>query len=136
VHSIEVLKAWLDPLDIAQVECDGMSRVIGDILTRNKIDHTVMKGILIDHGPELCRSPEKARAIPHYWIELASGHLIDYRARMWMGPEAPHGIFTLLESRFEYRAGMPVFLNPLSIEILSLMSGIDLESFPPFLDRP
>lgn len=133
-HFTAQLQAWLDPLDEAAVECDGMSRIISALLTDSLIEHTVMGGLLIDmhklNDPSV--GHEEGCACTHWWIELPTGHVIDYRARMWMGQEAQHGVFLPDNSHFNYRAHEPVFFSDLGYPILSLMSGLDLESYPQF----
>lgn len=129
------LQSWLDPLNTAHVECDGMSRVISALLARNQVEHTIMAGRLVDLGPNHCRPELPTRSIQHFWIELPSGHLIDYRARMWMGTSAPHGVFLKGEGQFEYRNRTPASLAPLSMRILSIMSGVKLDDYPPLLGQ-
>lgn len=120
------LQTWLDPLDSAFVECDGMTRLITTLLKKNGIEHTVMGGRLIDH------QGENSFEIPHFWIKLPSGHTIDYRARMWVGEEAQHGVFLQSGERFEYAKPQPVVFSPLPAAVLHIMSGVDVESYPAF----
>jgi hypothetical protein len=52
------------------------------------------------------------KAVPiHWWIELADGTTVDYRARMWGGshPHIPHGVF--LQKNFERVAYVGVEQN-------------------------
>lgn len=87
-HFTAQLQSWLDPLDEAAVECDGMSRIISALLTDSLIEHTVMGGLLIDmhklNDPSV--GHEEGCACTHWWIELPTGHVIDYRARMMIRP--------------------------------------------------
>ncbi|WP_274644193.1 hypothetical protein [Pseudomonas serbica] len=117
------LQAWLDPLDAAQVECDGMCRLISAVLSANDIEHEVIGGILSDLDGA---TPE----MTHFWVELPNGYTIDYRARMWMGEEAQHGVFIRSSDRFVYESRGEVVFNYLPNWILQAMSGIDLESYP------
>jgi len=120
------LQTWLDALDSAPLECDGMTRLITTLLKKNGIEHTVMGGRLID------RQNENSLEIPHFWIKLPSGHTIDYRARMWVGEEAQHGVFIKSGERFEYAKPQPVVFSPLPAAVLHIMSGVDVESYPAF----
>lgn len=100
------LQAWLEPLaDISQEECVGMSKVVSHLLHENGIQHVVAGGVLVDvkrlNDPSV--SHEENCAVTHYWIELGFNYVVDFRARMWMGAEAQHGVF-IPEGKFEYRA--------------------------------
>jgi hypothetical protein len=117
------LQAWLDPLDAAPVECDGMCRLISAVLSANDIEHEVIAGILSDRNGA---APE----MTHFWVELPNGYTIDYRARMWMGEEAQHGVFIRSSDRFVYESRGEVVFNYLPNRILQAMSGIDLDSYP------
>ncbi|MBM94311.1 MAG: hypothetical protein CMI09_00440 [Oceanospirillaceae bacterium] len=83
---IQILSDIVD----APVECDGFARLAHSRLTSAGIDHRVMRGVLVS-----CDNPNRGIS-PHFWLELDSGLVIDYRARMWLGPhqEVPHGVFT------------------------------------------
>lgn len=78
--------SWLEALDPAPLECDGMTRAISTLLQRDGLPHRVVVGRLEVAG---------CGVIPlHWWIELPDGRICDLRARMWLGAcEAiPHGI--------------------------------------------
>lgn len=67
-----------------QLECDGTTKVLHYVMNENSIPHKVFIGSVI--GPE--------DNIPlHYWITLSDGSIVDYKAQMWLGPDAPNGIF-------------------------------------------
>lgn len=69
------------------MECDGTSRAVSTCLTALQIEHVIAVGALrLDDGRE-CK--------PHFWVRLSDGHVLDIRARMWLGQDAkvPHGIF-------------------------------------------
>lgn len=129
------IQQWLEPLDgISHLECDGMSRVISHLLDKNDVAHTVNGGLLTDtvrlYDDSVPHHEEVA--VTHWWIELETGHYIDFRARMWMGQTASHGVFMPEPGRFEYRIMDQVGrFNPLPGGILSLMCGIDLRDWPP-----
>lgn len=71
--------------ELTGLECDGLTRVISMILYHSNIPHRIHIGSIKSECGE----------IPHFWISLNDGFLIDYRAKMWMGdkPDVPHGIF-------------------------------------------
>lgn len=86
------LEAALSLYDMAHLECDGLTRVLHTILARENIPHTVWMG----------RLSWADKAVTHFWIKLATGETVDYRARMWLGPQAPHGIFRAEETEAIY----------------------------------
>ena len=131
-HLIERIQAWLDPLDSLPVECDGMTRVIMALLTSNGIEHKVMGGHLTDVSPlqDKVVRPGPLKAYVHWWIELPSGHLIDYRARMWMGDSAQHGVFIKDPTHFDYLHPEQGSLGSYPIQILSFMVERDLTRHP------
>ncbi|MFS1429216.1 hypothetical protein LMH73_019220, partial [Vibrio splendidus] len=78
------IRSLLSEIENAPVECDGFTRLAVTILTKNNIAHTPFTGRVMHHGEQV---------IPyHFWIAV-DDHIIDYRARMWLGDKAPHGIF-------------------------------------------
>lgn len=130
------LQAWLEPLsEAAQVECDGMSRLASHLLHKNGIQHIVAGGLLVDlkrlHDPEV--STDEGCGVTHWWLELGYGYIVDFRARMWMGPEAQHGVFVPDGSRFEYRTERRGMFNPLPEQILDEMAGVGVSEWPPFM---
>lgn len=131
-HVIDRIQAWLEPLDSLPLECDGMTRVITALLSENGIDHKVMGGHLTDvasvrdHASPL----GSLRSCPHWWIELPSGHLIDYRARMWMGEVAQHGVFIKDSTHVDYLNKQEVDMGSLPISVLSIMAMRDLTKHP------
>jgi len=82
---MEKIKTLLEPYIDLPLECDGLTKVLSHILTKNDIEHIVHEGFLT--GPR--------DGIWHTWIELPNGYYVDYRARMWQGESRiiPHGIF-------------------------------------------
>ena len=74
----------LKTIELAPVECDGFCRMASYLLSNAGIEHECFVGEL---------NLEDGRNIPlHYWL-VAQGKHIDYRARMWLGDDAPHGVF-------------------------------------------
>ncbi|MFP5300070.1 hypothetical protein R2R70_02490 [Cobetia sp. SIMBA_158] len=80
-----LLTHLLKPLDGARLECDGMSSVISWGLHEQGVTHRVKSGMIHRGDVSIC----------HVWIELFTGHVIDLRARMWLGDrlDVPHGVF-------------------------------------------
>ncbi|MGO4801014.1 hypothetical protein ACEN2T_17190 [Pseudomonas sp. W22_MBD1_FP4] len=119
---------WLHPLDALPLECDGMTHVIAAILNRTGISYTVFKGVL--HDTSLPLSDSRASVV-HLWIGLPDGAVVDYRARMWFGPDAPHGVFTpSAGSRYQYKSAIPQPNFCLPISLVSAMAEKDLSDFP------
>lgn len=87
-RSLEVgLSHVLGLLDPCDVECDGFVRLATTLLHELGVPHTVRVGRLVGGGVE----------VPlHFWLEVSApdGTLLvaDYRARMWCGSQAPHGV--------------------------------------------
>lgn len=120
-HPIE---QWLSGLDALPLECDGMTRTISTLLERDGIPHTAYCGRLRD-------SSNPAKAVIHWWIELDDGHILDFRARMWMGNDAPHGAFIPdPASRYEYVKVDQLYGITLPLSVLSVMTGTDLSAYP------
>jgi hypothetical protein len=81
----ELMEDYLARYAGLPLECDGLTRVIDFILEKNGIRHKTFAGEI----------SYKDKSIIHYWIQLEDGRIIDYRARMWLGKRAPHGVFKL-----------------------------------------
>lgn len=77
------LDKLLSRYDHMLLECDGLTRVLHYVLDQKEIPHIVYYGLI----------SSKAGSMPHYWIKLKDNRIVDYRARMWFGDQAPHGIF-------------------------------------------
>lgn len=65
------------------LECDGFSRAVHYNLASCGIEHTIMSGTV---------EGQLGHISLHYWIEI-DDMVLDYRLRMWLGKEAPHGYF-------------------------------------------
>lgn len=117
------LTQWLNKLDGAHLECDGMSRCISTVLSKHNVPHVVHQGSL---------AIDLVGNIPvHYWIELESKELIDLRAQMWLGirKEVPHGIFRPFsgiryKSTLQFYPGRFIITEP----IFHILTGIALEN--------
>jgi hypothetical protein len=83
-------------MDSQPLECDGLTRVLVYLLSKEGVEHRAMQGTVWHN--------EKQEGIPmHYWIELDGG-ILDFRARMWLGntPDVPHGFFNPADTPCEY----------------------------------
>lgn len=121
--SHQKLADWLAPLDQLALECDGLSRVVAALLSREGIEHQAHQGTL--HTPQ-------GRIGLHCWVELPDGAIIDFRARMWLGKQAPHGIFHPdKESRYE-RLGALKRIDINNSKIFQFIFGIDIDSYQSF----
>lgn len=78
----EQIEAILAPYDRCPLECDGFTRIASYLLNKHKIAHQTMGGYATWRGKVVS---------PHWWIQVGS-LVVDYRLRMWCGPDAPHGV--------------------------------------------
>lgn len=119
------LHQLLEPYINAPVECDGFTRLAHTALVHAGIEHACMCGRLVSVD-DTTESPI------HFWIELADGRLIDYRARMWLGenPTVPNGVFNANEfAGWKYlgeQIDLPT-LSPVLVEILLWAPAIQCE---------
>lgn len=82
----ELLYELTSHVDAKQLEADGATRLVHLALFRAHMPHKVMAGAVANGAGEVL--------IPtHFWV-ATMGQIIDYRARMWAGPDAPHGVFS------------------------------------------
>lgn len=80
------LEKLLAPYIKDKLECDGQSKVISYILTKNGIYHKLYDGELVDK--------ESGEGIYHQWIEIHDNLIIDYKAKMWFpNSDCWYGIF-------------------------------------------
>lgn len=80
--------ALLTALDALPLECDGLTRVISALLQREGVQHEIRIGSV-----KMLYAGGESTIPYHMWIRLPEGRYIDLRARMWLGIEAPHGVF-------------------------------------------
>ena len=92
--TIKLIETILSPYDALQgLECDGFTRVADYLLVQAKVPHICFMGKVSFKGDE----------IPfHMWIKVDGYIYVDYRLRMWFGPDAPHGVFKDLSSDVVY----------------------------------
>ena len=117
-HELHLILRSLDERCI-MLECDGLTRIISYILQMAKVDHLVEIGAL---------HTETVGEIPHFWIKLHDGYIIDYRARMWLGnnPKVPHGVFQSDDYQGEYTL-LPEDVSAAG-KLLAMIEGIECES--------
>jgi len=72
-------------VDDYNVECDGASRLVHLFLNRKGVSHTCYCGHIEKINGDILFNP-------HFWT-VAGDFIVDYRARMWLGPQAQHGVF-------------------------------------------
>lgn len=93
----EELQILLSPLDDAPLDCDGVTYAVSFVLAEAGIPHYCYKGY-VTH-------PETGDVIvPHLWVELDGGIVVDYRLRMWLGDKdsIPHGVFSRTTEDIEF----------------------------------
>lgn len=115
------LALLFDPLQHADVECDGFSRVVYSILTERGHRPIIKAGELTIRG---------ANVRPHLWVEVY-GWTIDYQARRWLGhePWVPHGVFRAPETEAIYEgAAIEAKVIPEPVRRLMMMSYADFVS--------
>ena len=120
VVSHQKLADWLAPLDQLALECDGLSRVVAALLSREGIEYQAHQGTL--------QTPQ-GRIGLHCWVELPDGAIVDFRARMWLGKEAPHGIFCPSEE-IQYESYGPLHrIIPSDSGISQLIFDINVSTY-------
>lgn len=117
---------WLAPLDQLALECDGLTRVVSALLTREGVEHQMHQGAL--------ETPE-GRIGVHCWIRLPDGAICDFRARMWLGEDAPHGIFYPDESIHYGSRGELRIIDLKNSKIFQFIFGIDINSYPSLINN-
>jgi|GEM_PF-3455443 len=93
---------------LPHLECDGLTRAASHLLTKAGLPHTAWRG-------QVTHRPTKRSMAPHYWLDLADGRRIDFRARRWIGERAdvPHGVFLPAEYPAVEYVGHIEVLEPL-----------------------
>ncbi len=83
---------------VKKLECDGATKVINYLLTKDGITHKVMVGT----ATYIKEGAENHMAIqPHYWIEI-DDITIDLKSKMWFGDIALEGLFETAKSKIQY----------------------------------
>ena len=93
------------------LECDGMVRVLHYVLDSHSVPHYVFAGSLEINSKVFS---------PHFWIGLPDGRLVDFKARMWFGNDAPNGIFYPKDTTAKYD-GTPIELEVSALVYKSLL---------------
>lgn len=117
----EELNTLFDPIQHAELECDGFSRIVSSMLIEAGCKPQLMAGTITVRG-KVVR--------PHLWVEL-SGLIIDYQVRRWVGdhPWVPHGVFSSAETEAVYEgAEISASVIPAGIRAVMLMSFAELRS--------
>lgn len=89
---IEDIELVLLSLEDLELDCDGVSDQASVILDEYGISHNRMAGtVTIQTSGDV--------VVPHCWIELVTGEIVDFRLRKWLGDrdEVPHGTFVVPE---------------------------------------
>lgn len=110
VSPIQHIRQLTAKYDSCPLECDGLTRVLHTVLTDHDISHQTMLGT-IWLGERVFD--------PHFWIKLPNGYIVDYRARMWLGPEAPHGVFRRSNVKYDGRSILLEILPDFLFKILT-----------------
>lgn len=106
------IRAILDPIDATPLECDGFTVVANSRLRAAGGTHVCMEGAVSWRGD----------GIPfHRWI-LDGDLVVDYRLRMWLGGDAPHGVFRMADHPDLRYEGQPVAVpdDPRIVEFLMM----------------
>jgi len=94
----EQIRAALDQYDPLPLECDGFTVVANAKLREAGSTHVCMEGAVLWFGNLITF---------HRW--MVDGDLvIDYRLRMWLGEDAPHGVFRMADHPGLRYEGNPV----------------------------
>lgn len=108
------MEAALLALDDCNIECEAMTQIISHILCRSEVPHQCFYGYAKERKGE-------TTVVPHYWIQLEDGWIVDLRLRMWLGDtdDVPHGIFKT--ERIQYK-GTPVHLEEMEASLMELLT--------------
>ena len=96
------------------LECDGSTRVLHYVFTKNGVKHKVMQGSV---------KIGKNKIIPlHFWLELPDGNIVDYKSRMWLGNDVDEGIFKPKKGTYIGKE-IDLPMNETLYQILSMQDG-------------
>ncbi len=97
---INDIKTLLDKIEsnyCQNLECDGSTRILNYLGKQEGIYMQPKFGaIYLEKDGDIINGFE-----PHFWNEFTldgKTYIIDYKAQMWLGKEAPHGVFELKEA--------------------------------------
>jgi ppGpp synthetase/RelA/SpoT-type nucleotidyltranferase len=97
---INDIKTLLDKIEsnyCQNLECDGSTRILNYLGKQEGIYMQPKFGaIYFEKDGDIINGFE-----PHFWNEFTldgKKYIIDYKAQMWLGNEAPHGVFELKEA--------------------------------------
>lgn len=97
---IKDIKTLLDKIEsnyCQNLECDGSTRILNYLGKQEGIYMQPKFGaIYFEKDGDIINGFE-----PHFWNEFTldgKKYIIDYKAQMWLGNEAPHGVFELKEA--------------------------------------
>lgn len=79
---------------LPHLECDGLTLVLSQWLWQKGIDHVRHAGIF--------RKVSTGYTLLHHWISFPDREVLCFRSRMWLGPDAPHGLFRLPVEDIQY----------------------------------
>lgn len=92
MNRTEEIQCYLEMVDAPHLECDGSTRVFSWILREKGVSHVIKEGRLeyLDMDRD---EPDVVE--PHYWIELDTGEIVDFKARRWLPGRSgvPYGVF-------------------------------------------
>lgn len=117
----EYLTALFDPIQNAELECDGFSRIVSSTLIEAGYSPTLMAGHLTLRGKAVR---------PHLWVEI-DGWIIDYQVRRWLGnhPWIPHGVFKASETEAVYSGEqIRAMTIPAGLRAIMLKSTADFQT--------
>ncbi|MBM5459009.1 hypothetical protein H8F21_15685 [Pseudomonas sp. P66] len=115
------LRQLFDPIQHAELECDGFSRVVASMLIEIGQTPSLMAGSLTIRD-KVVR--------PHLWVTIG-GWTIDYQIRRWLGnePWLPHGVFRASDTEAVYDGAEIIkHVIPAGLRAIMLMSTKDLIS--------
>lgn len=87
----------IEAINALNLECDGATRIIHYRLKKEGIEHDVFVGE-VKHFDKVVK--------PHYWIVLGDKRIVDYKLRMWLDDDAPHGVFrkeNIMYKNYKYK---------------------------------
>lgn len=115
-ENVKQAELRLQPLDTSPTECDGFVRLAQAVLLKHRIPFVIKQGTF--------NAPFGKIGL-HFWIEI-DGFIADYRARMWVGDQASHGLFI---DREGYYQGDEVDMGVTDPLLFTIISGHRLADY-------